>query len=63
MVREGGKRELEWVAVERGIDTLNRRELELREPLKRWFEKRKQMGRLCPRCLSRGGKRALIRDV
>ena len=48
LVREGGRRELEWAAMERGIDTLNKKEIELKEALRGWFEKRKQLGRLLP---------------
>lgn len=48
LAQEGGRKELEWAAMERGIDTLNKKDVELREALRKWFDKRKQKGRLLP---------------
>jgi len=48
LVKEGGRKELEWAAMERGIDTLNRKDWELQGALGKWFEARKEKGRVLP---------------
>lgn len=48
LVKEGGRKELEWAAMERGIDTLNRSDEDLKKALTRWFEVRKEKGRVLP---------------
>ncbi|KAF8423850.1 hypothetical protein EV426DRAFT_601404 [Tirmania nivea] len=48
LVKEGGRKELEWAVMERGIDTLNRKDGELQVALRKWFEARKEKGRILP---------------
>lgn len=48
LAQEGGRKELEWAAMERGIDTLGRRDSEVAGALKNWFEERKTKGRVLP---------------
>ena len=48
LVKEGGRKELEWAAMERGIDTLNRKDGELQVALRKWFEAKKRRGRILP---------------
>ncbi|RPB25520.1 hypothetical protein L211DRAFT_822254 [Terfezia boudieri ATCC MYA-4762] len=48
LVKEGGRKELEWAAMERGIDTLNRKDWELQVALRGWFKARKEKGRVLP---------------
>ena len=48
LAHEGGRKELEWAATERGIDTLGKSEVDINEALSKWFQTRKKNGRVLP---------------